>query len=543
MTIRRVIRRAGRLAKRVYRRSLRLFDKLTRRGVDDVGAEGRLRELTKNDLDAAIHLADDLMARSPNDRELIRAARATYAKAGALTKLLNAIGLERKVRDTEWLQRRETQIRGRLVETSPDWQPLAGRAAQPLTPASPDRILHLLKVSMPYRQSGYTMRAKYTLEGQRAAGLDPVGMTYLGFPRSTGVEDVPLEETVNGIRHARLDVPADFDFDKPFDQLLEDFSAAAEPRVRELAPAVIHAHSGFRGYDLGNVGRALARVCDLPLVYEVRGFFESTWTSNTEISERSETYFRRVDTERRCMLAADAVITLSESMRSEIVARGVTPERVHVVPNGVDVGFFRPREKREDLVEHFDLTDSFVFGYISNLDHYREGQELLVDAAVELRSRGIPARAMIIGDGKRRELLEKYAHEREADDFVTFTGRVAHDEVGDYYALLDVFVVPRVDERAARLVTPLKPYEAMASGVPVVTSDLAALREVTGNGSRGRYFTTGDSRALADVLAQLANDAAGRSAMAVAARDWVVAERQWSANGRRYSDIYEKIIR
>jgi glycosyltransferase involved in cell wall biosynthesis len=241
------------------------------------------------------------------------------------------------------------------------------------------------------------------------------------------------------------------------------------------------------------------------------------------------------------MAEADAVVTLSESMRAEIIGRGIPAEKVAVVPNGVDTDIFRARQRPSNLVDRFGLADRFVFGYVSNLDHPREGHELLIHAAIALRRRGVKATALIVGDGYRRSELERAARRLDAGDAVIFTGRVPHQEVLDYYALLDVFVVPRVDERAARLVTPLKPLEAMAAGVPLVTSDLMALREITGDGERGRHFPAGDGAGLADVLARLEADPAQRAAMAVAARLWVLAERQWSANGRRYADIYARL--
>ena len=143
-------------------------------------------------------------------------------------------------------------------------------------------------------------------------------------------------------------------------------------------------------------------------------------------------------------------MTLSESMKDDIVARDVDPAHVHVVPNGVDPSAFVPVERDEALTERLGLTGRFVFGYVSNLDHYREGQELLVDAAVALRERGIDAVALVVGDGTRRAELEAHAAAVDAGDAVVFTGRVPHDEVLDHYALIDVFVVPRVDEQAAR---------------------------------------------------------------------------------------------
>ena len=210
-------------------------------------------------------------------------------------------------------------------------------------------------------------------------------------------------------------------------------------------------------------------------------------------------------------------------------------------PNGVDVDVFHPKPGTLSPWPRWGLEGAFVFGYVSNLDHYREGQELLIEAVAGLRADGIPAVAMIVGDGPRRAELERLARRYEVREAVVFTGQIPHSEVLDYYALLDVFVIPRVDELAARLVTPLKPYEAMAAGVPLVVSDLAALREVVG-GDRGRWFPTGDARALGEVLAALQADPDSRAAMAARAREWVVAERQWSHNADRYRRVYDEVL-
>lgn len=490
----------------------------------------------------AVRLAEENLARYSQDVAFLKQARATFSKAGAMSLHLEATRAQRALDDSPAWATREAVLEGRWRETSAGWRPEVAGAPETLAPSSPGKVLHLLKISLPYRQSGYSVRSKYSVEGELAAGLEPVALTALGFPRQVGITDFPAEEEVGGVRYRRLDPGPDYDFDAPFDRYLQDYVDAAVPVVREEAPAVIHAHSGHRGYEAALAGLALGRHFGIPVVYEVRGFFESLWTSDTEWAERSEIYRRRFDTENRCMAEADAVVTLSESMKSEIVARGIPAEQVYVVPNGVDVESFQPRARSAELVERYGLADAFTFGYVSNLDHYREGQEGLIEAAVELRRRGINATALIVGDGKRREELEKLAEQAQAGDSVIFTGKVPHDEVLDYYALLDVFVIPRVNERAARLVTPLKPFEAMAAGIPLVTSDLEALREITGEGDRGRYFPAGDAVGLADVLAELQADPEARAEMAKKAREWVVAERQWSTNGKRYAELYAHLL-
>ena len=393
---------------------------------------------------------------------------------------------------------------------------------------------------MPYRQSGYTVRSTYTLKALQDAGYDSIAMTPLDFPGSVGVHGAPAEETVDGIRYVRLARPT-VPERQPVDGYLDDWAKAADPWVSAERPEVLHVHSGHRGYETALVGQALARSAGLPLVYEVRGFFETLWTRDVAWAERGELTWRRRNTDTRCMLAADAVVTLSDTMRAVIVARGVAADRVHVIPNGVDVDAFRPRARNLALVARHGLADKFVFGYVSNLDHFREGHELLIEAAIRLRKQRIPAVALIVGDGRRRIELERLASRLGGGDAVVFTGRVPHSQVLDYYALLDVFVIPRVDELAARLVTPLKPYEAMAAGRPLLVSDLEALREVVGD-DRGRVFPAGDVDALADVLADMCAHPEQLALMAEQARAWVAAERQWSHNASRYRRVYEQVL-
>ncbi len=477
------------------------------------------------------------------DRPFVKQVRTSASSAGAISVQRRALALEKQQWPGAAVSASAAATEGRWRETATDWAPTltsTGKAAGERTDTTAGRILHVLKISMPHRQSGYTMRTMYSLTGQKRAGLDPIGVTSLDFPMSVGISDAAQEDEVDGIRYRRLlreAVPAK----QPLDDYLNDWANALLPVIEEEKPEILHAHSGHRGYDSALVTLAAGRHCGLPVVYEVRGFFESLWTSDTAWAEQSEVYRRRYDTEARCMNEADAVITLSESMRADIVDRGVPPERVHVVPNGVDTARFEPRERSADLVQRWGLGTAFVFGYVSNLDHYREGQELLIDAAVELRDRGVEAVALIVGDGARREALEKHARERGAGASVVFTGKVPHHEVLDYYALYDAFVVPRVDERAARLVTPLKPYEAMAMGIPLVVSDLPALAEITGHGQRGATFTTGDAQSLTEVLMEFIEDPTRRMGLADAARAWVLSERDWSHNGARYQAIYEEV--
>ncbi|WP_162606164.1 glycosyltransferase family 4 protein [Jiangella asiatica] len=501
----------------------------------------RLQALTdESRYDEAIALAAALLPLKSADIEFLDAARLAFAKAGALSLQLRAAEALERAEPTASRRAQARNVAGRIRETEPGWLPSVSAAGSDAAPVG-GRVLHVLKAAMPHRQSGYTMRSRYIIDSQRAAGMDPVAVTALGFAHQAGAAELPATEVIEGTTYHHLPAESAAQLKGPADLYLDAFADAVGTLAAGLSPEVVHVHSGHRGYEPALVGLAVARALGVPLVYEVRGFFESLWSRERAWNEQGELYARRLATEARCMREADAVVTLSESMREEIISRGVDADTVFVAPNGVDVARFEPGPRPADLVRELDLEDAFVFGYVSNLDHQREGHEHLIRAVSHLRTSGVRAVALIVGDGTRRAELEELAAREKVADSVRFTGRVPHDRVLDYYRLLDVFVVPRVSERAARLVTPLKPYEAMAAGIPVVVSELPPLLEIAGDGERGRSFPPGDARALADLLHELHSSPDMRRELAKRARDWVVAERQWSTNAARYAAIYDAV--
>lgn len=519
----------------------------------DESATTRLAALTKAGQHAeALALArqefDRIAGQERPHRALLRQIQMSASSAGNLSLRLDVLRrrLELSPDDTA-LRGYLRATEGRWNESEPGWLPSIDAAVLADLPRPADRdrgrtkVLHLLKIGMPHRQSGYSMRSMYTLSGQAAAGLDPVAVTALDFPRSIGVQDAQHTDVVGGVRYRHLlreEIPAK----EPWDEYLSAYATALAPVVAEEDPDLIHVHSGHRGTEAALVALAVGRALDIPVVYEVRGFFEALWTRDVAWAEQAEIYHRRRAAEAHCLREAAAVVTLSESMKDDIVARDVDPEHVHVIPNGVDPSAFVPVARDEELTAELGLGDRFVFGYVSNLDHFREGQELLIDAALELRRRGVTATALIVGDGQRREQLEQHAADVGAGDAVHFTGRIPHGDVSQYYSQLDVFVIPRVDERAARLVTPLKPYEAMALGVPLVVSDLPALQEITGDGARGETFATGDATSLADVLERLAGSPDRRAELVDNAREWVLSHRTWAHNDARYARVYDDVL-
>src|SRR5580704_4655956 len=191
-----------------------------------------------------------------------------------------------------------------------------------------------------------------------------------------------------------------------------------------IRPAVLHAASNFAN---GRLALALRERYGLPVVYEVRGFWEDTWLSRHPDAEKlagSELYLKKRDLETRSMLAADLVVTLGEAMREEIVARGVTAEKILIVPNAVSEEFLRPLPDATGLRAALGIDpDEYVVGVVSSLVQH-EGIGTLLEATAILRARGLPARALIVGDGPERAALQRQAAEAGLAQAAVFTGRV-----------------------------------------------------------------------------------------------------------------------
>ena len=445
----------------------------------------------------------------------------------------------RRLADSPQLAAETVRITTRLRESDPRWTPWVPGPTRPVTPRSPDVVLHLLKESLPYRQTGFSLRSQQNLLAAVAVGLEPVVVTQPGFPRDLGLTEVPARDEVAGIAHHRLDLGPGY-ADVPVDARLETWAWLAARVAREERPAIVHAGSGHRGYDAVLVGLAVAAHIERPFVYEVRSFFEATWTSGGRFAETGEPYHRRLAQERRCLLAADAVITIADTMRDELISRGVPAERIHVAYNGVEPTALGEASADDvaALRASLGLEGRHVIGYVSNLDHPREGHEVLLQATRQLRDRGREVACLLVGDGGRRAELEALAGRLGITDRVVFTGRVANAEIGRYYAAIDAFVVPRIDELAARLVTPLKPFEAMALGRPMIVSDLPALTEIAPHEVRGLVFPAGDATGLAAMVERSMDRADERLALAEAGRSWVLTERTWRANGPRLREAY-----
>jgi glycosyltransferase involved in cell wall biosynthesis len=399
------------------------------------------------------------------------------------------------------------------------------------------RVLHIVTDALPSTSAGYTIRTQEIALAQRAAGLDPHVVTRIGFPVTAGSVDGRATVTVDGVPYHRL-LP--WVMPGRMDDLYQTHLRYAARLTAGLKPAVLHAASNYAN---AVIALALRDATRLPVVYEVRGFWEDTWLSRhagTRDLKLSDRYRLTRALETHCMESADLVVTLGEAMRDEIIDRGVDPGKVIIVPNGVSEEFLRPLpDDQGKLKESLGIKPGqHVVGLVSSLVAH-EGIGTLLEAVKILNDRGVRTRALIVGDGPEGPALQRQAAALGID--AIFPGRVPMSQVRAYHAVLDVFVVPRTPDRVCQLVTPLKPVEAMASGLPVVVSGVRALSEIVNDKVTGLLSPPLDADALADALSELLGSADLRAKLGANAREWVARDRTWAHNAARYREAYERL--
>ena len=402
------------------------------------------------------------------------------------------------------------------------------------------KVLHVVNYGWPY-VDGYTVRTRGLVGAQRRVlGLD-AQVVVSGFPAfARGRDEDLVTEGWGPDQHVAVHEPPPsrvparlLGLQRPTlglaPQAERAYTAGLARVVDRVRPDVVHAHHP------AFVGRAAARVArqrGLPFVYELRCF-----NGDYDLDTRNPYLLARGRRQNALEVAlarrADVAVTIADGLAGRLVGGGTDPDRTVVVRNAVDLGLFTPRDPQPA-----GLQDPEVLrvGYATTFEAV-EGLDTLVEAAglasERLRLDGGPRlQVELLGTGRDADRVAALVRAQGLDDVVLLPGFVPAGTVRDRYAGWDLFVVPRrPDAAVAALTTPLKPLEALAVGLPVLSSDLPALRELLG-AFDGVRFAEATPQRLADELVAFAADPW------VPARPADLSGRAWDVEVRRYDDVY-----
>jgi glycosyltransferase involved in cell wall biosynthesis len=203
---------------------------------------------------------------------------------------------------------------------------------------------------------------------------------------------------------------------------------------------------------------------------------------------------------------AAAIVSVTQAFRTNLVTRGIDPEKIHVVTNGVDCSRFAPLPKDKDLLERHGLPGYFVAGYIGT-HGMAHGLDTLIDAAALLQEsrRGANVRLVMVGDGADRQRLEARAKTERLNN-VIFVDSVPKEDVTRYWSLLDAAIIHLRKTELFRAVIPSKLFECMGMGVPVLLGVQGESEEIVKRHDVGIVFEPENPGELVNCIFRLQDE-------------------------------------
>lgn len=321
---------------------------------------------------------------------------------------------------------------------------------------------------------------------------------------------------------------------------LAEFLAAWQDfaRTQELRYALVHSHYWLSGW----VGLQLQASLGLPLVCTYHSLGAVKYRSVPTVPPIAAT---RLQTERACLEASRCVVATSPQEREFL--RALVSERGHieVIPCGTDISRFGARS-RDRAREHlgFDPTAQIV-AYVGRFDP-RKGIEVLVRATAHLcQQKGLDRLQVLVGggstpgrsDGDERDRLEQLVADLGLKERVRFVGRVSDEDLPAYYAAADVCAVPSYYEPFG-----LVAIEAMASGTPVVASNVGGLQYTVVPEETGLLVPPKDDLALAKAIGRILQEPAWGQRLGTSGRARVEEKFAWDGVARQLDELYRDLL-
>jgi glycosyltransferase involved in cell wall biosynthesis len=357
-----------------------------------------------------------------------------------------------------------------------------------------DRV-KVLRVIARLNVGGPALHVAYLTEGLADRGYDT---TLVAGSLARGEESMAHVAQTRGARIITL--PNLHREISPLNDLRAMFKLAR--LIRSERPQILHTHTAKAGA-VGRIAALLAGDARPPIIvhtfhgHVLRGYFDPVTTLGFKTLER---WLARSTTR---------LIAVSPEVRDDLVRLGVAPaEKFAVIRLGIELGerVGGGEEARREMRRQLGVReDAFVVGWVGRMTAVKRTDDVLL-AFRELLDRGVDAWLCLVGDGPDRTQLEQRAHELGVVRRCLFVGY--QDDVAPYYAAIDALLLPSVNEG-----TPVSVIEALAAERPAVATRVGGVPDVVRDGVDGYLVDVGDAAALADRLAELANDPAQRDAM------------------------------
>ena len=451
------------------------------------------------------------------------------------------------------------------------------------------KVLHVKAKSMP-ELNGYSIRGHEIIRAQLDSG--EVSPTCITSPFYPSIESMEVDAEIEGVRYKRSLPLDESKVSSPSRYFLRSrwigsrrgstvdnnryvrgftrivtyparmFLAIVEERIRsryfqkcieeaisDSESDIVHAHTPYK---VGIPALRAARKKGKKFVYEVRGIWEESAIARGKFSKWGPRYWRFRFGENRVIRSADRIFCINELIKNDLINRGVDEELITVILNGARESMLSEghQNQRGDVEEEEEILlesikkigeSSKIVGYMGSIQKY-EGLDLLANAVKQIIGRGENAHLLVISNSGIGEDMRKYIRSIGMDEFSTLCGPISREIIPKFYMKIDAIVIPRLaNSRMAEMVTPLKPLEPIALGVPLIVSDTPAIREVVSDNT-ATIFQPGNVHDLVDKISSILSNEENGKEKSRNGKKWLAENATWEILARKTIVEYRNLL-
>lgn len=289
----------------------------------------------------------------------------------------------------------------------------------------------------------------------------------------------------------------------------------------------------YERYALFHFGGVLAAKHNkIPLILEVNTPYAYAWDRYDKL------YFKKLSRriEKWVFQNADQVVVVSEALKDYLAKMGVEPDKIHSMQNGINCKKFNQNYTHacELIKRKLKLENKTVVGFIGSLRKWH-GVDLLIEVIPQLVKKYENVHFLIVGTGELENEFKSHMKKKGCENFVTFTGRLHHGDIPKYIQVMDIPLMPNSNFYGS----PMKIFEYMALGKPVVAPRLKPIQEVIEEGENGILVEPGDASSLENAIIELLKDENKRLYFGENNRRKVFAEYTWEKNAENIIQLFK----
>jgi N-acetyl-alpha-D-glucosaminyl L-malate synthase BshA len=293
--------------------------------------------------------------------------------------------------------------------------------------------------------------------------------------------------------------------------------------MRKYNNDIIHAHSTV---PTGLVGVIVAKIIRKPVFVTSHGMDINNFENNS--------IFKKLIT--FSLNNCNKAIAVSEDLAKKMIYLKINQKNITVLRNAVDTNRFKPLKSKE-LRKYYKIKDNeILILFVGYLDTFK-GIFELINAFYEINKKSTNFKLMMVGEGPKDDELKRIISQLHLEKYVIFTGKIFPTNIHKYYQAADIFVLPSYSEGL-----PLSILEAMACGLPIVTTNVGGIPEVVKNGENGFIIPSKNRQLLAQKLEIIAYNLDLRKKFGFKSTEIIIKEFSIEKKVEELAKLYEELI-